>query len=318
MTRQTGLLLDDVFLGHTTGKRHPERPERLTAIRNGLASSGLDAACLALPTREATDDEIGAIHTEAYLKRLQEACASGAGYIDTPDSTICQESYSIAKLAAGSVLEAADAVMKGSIKNAFCAVRPPGHHCERAESMGFCLLANAAIAGLYLIDQHGLDRVAIVDWDVHHGNGTQHVFAQSADILSCSIHGHPDYVYPGTGYAHERGSGAGKGATLNVPLMPGSGDDCYMRAFEEVLLPSLEDFRPQFIIISAGFDAHERDPLAPLNLQTESFGWMTDRITELAASVANGRVVSVLEGGYDLQALSDSVCQHVMKLTTAE
>jgi acetoin utilization deacetylase AcuC-like enzyme len=314
MKPATGLVLDECFLKHQTGHGHPERPERLVAISRGLAQLGLDADCVRLAIRKASQEQILSIHSKEYVSRLREACDRGDRYIDSHDSAICPDSYEAALLAAGSVLEAVDQVVAKKVQNAFCAVRPPGHHCERTESMGFCLLGNVAIAAQHLLDHHSLQRVAIVDWDVHHGNGTQHVFEESSKVLVCNLHGHPDYVYPGTGYEGEHGKGDGKGATLNVPLLPGSGDDDYRRAFDAKVLPLLEDFKPQFMIISAGFDAHARDPLAPLELQSESFAWMTQRILEVAAQHAEGRLVSVLEGGYDLQALSESVCHHVRTL----
>lgn len=311
MALETGLLLDDCFLGHNTGPGHPERAERLRALKKVLGESGIRERCVSLAVQEATDEQILAIHTPEYLARLRNACERGDRYIDSVDSAIGSDSYLTARHAAGSIIDATQHVLDGKIRNAFCASRPPGHHCERDESMGFCLLANAAIAATYVLQHPSVDRVAVVDWDVHHGNGTQHIFEESADVMVCNVHGHPDHVYPGTGYASETGTGAGKGATLNVPLSPGSGDDEYQRAFERSILPSLEDYKPHFIIISSGFDAHERDPLAPLNLQSESFGWMTRRVMEIAEQLAGGRIVSVLEGGYDLQALSESVCQHV-------
>ncbi len=310
----TGLLIDDCFLKHQTGAKHPERPERLRAISKALVESGIGETCTKLPVRKATVDQVLAVHTQEYLKRFRQACERGDRYIDAVDSAICPDSYQVAMLAAGSTIEAVDQVQNGQLQNAFCAVRPPGHHCERGESMGFCLLANAAIAATHLLNQQGVARVAIVDWDVHHGNGTQHIFEESADVLVCNVHGHPDHVYPGTGYAHESGKGNGKGATLNVPLLPGSGDGEYRAAFENQILPRLEDFKPEFVIISAGFDAHALDPLAPLNLKTESFGWMTECVMDVARQFAQGRLVSLLEGGYDLTALSESVCQHVQTL----
>lgn len=318
MTLQTGLVIDEVFLKHRTGPGHPERPERLVAINRALGESGLGEKCKRLPIRKACQEQILRVHTTKYLDRLRDACVRGDQHIDSHDSAICPDSYDSALWAAGSVLEVVDQVIAGSIRNAFCAVRPPGHHCERTESMGFCLLANVAIAARYLLDHHALSRVAIVDWDVHHGNGTQHIFEDSAEVLVCNLHGHPDHVYPGTGYESERGKGDGKGATLNVPLMPGSGDDEYLRAFETQILPRLDEFKPEFLIVSAGFDAHARDPLAPLELQSESYSWMTQRLLEAASRDAGGRLISVLEGGYDLQALSESVCHHVRRLQDHE
>ncbi|HNO76555.1 MAG TPA: histone deacetylase [Phycisphaerae bacterium] len=314
MKLQTGLVIDERFLKHRTGPGHPERPERLVAISRALAESGLGHGCKPLSTRKASQEQILGVHTAKYVERLRLACVRGDQHIDSHDSAICPDSSETALLAAGSVLEAVDRVMDGDVRNAFCAVRPPGHHCERTESMGFCLFANVAIAAQYLLDEHGLDRVAVVDWDVHHGNGTQHIFEESSKVYFCSLHGHPDHVYPGTGYASECGRADGKGATLNIPLLPGSGDDEYRRAFEEQVLPKLDEFKPEVLIISAGFDAHARDPLAPLELQSESFAWMTQHLVDVAARHCSRRLISVLEGGYDLQALSESVCQHVRTL----
>ncbi len=310
----TGLLLDEAFAGHYTGRGHPERPARLTAIRQALDLFGLRARCRPIGVRDATDAEILAVHDESYIQRLRERCATGARHIDTLDSAICPDSYRLARLAVGGVLNAVDAVMAGELRNAFCAVRPPGHHCERSRSLGFCLLGNVAIAAQHLLEQHKLSRVAVLDWDVHHGNGTQHLFENTVAVFVCSLHGHPAYVYPGTGFADERGVGAGEGATLNVPFYPGAGDGDYRKAFDEQVLPALDDYRPEFLLVSAGFDAHRHDPLAPLNLDSSSFKWMTQAALELAERWAGGRVVSVLEGGYDLTALGESAALHVAEL----
>jgi acetoin utilization deacetylase AcuC-like enzyme len=221
-------------------------------------------------------------------------------------------------LAAGGVVNAADAVARGEAGRAFCAVRPPGHHAERSNAMGFCFFNNVAIAAEYLRHQHGIERIAILDWDVHHGNGTQHYFEADPNVFFCSIHQHPDTLYPGTGYAEERGTGAGMGATLNVPMAPGSGDEEYRRAFETTILPALDRFRPEFLLISAGFDAHRADPLGHIKLSTEMFGWMTLHAMELARRHCGGRIVSVLEGGYDLTALADSVQAHLEVLAVSE
>lgn len=310
----TGLVYDECFKRHDTGAQHPERPARLDAIHQAFQSRNLLDKLTPIPIREATDEQILAVHDASYVKRLRQACESGLPYIDAPDSAISTESYHLARLAAGSAIAAADAVMSRQVDSAFCAMRPPGHHCEHAVSMGFCLLANAAIAARYLLDTHKLDRVAIVDWDVHHGNGTQHLFEHTSSVFFCSLHGHPTYVYPGTGYEDERGLGDGRGATLNRCMYPGQGDDDYKRAFDEHVLPALDDYKPQFVIISAGFDAHERDPLAPINLNSQSFVWMTRAILDVAARHANNRMVSLLEGGYDLTALGESAALHVSEL----
>ena len=311
---QTGLVLDERFELHDTGANHPERPERLSAIVQAFAEAELTSRCLLIPPRVVTDETLLAVHPPEYLSRLREHCGAGQPSIDSADSAICPRSEEVARLAAGGVVAAVDAIMSGKLRNAFCAVRPPGHHCEPNESMGFCLLANVAIAARHLLNAWGLTRVAVVDWDVHHGNGTQHIFEDSAAVMVCNLHGHPSYVYPGTGFAKERGTGDGAGATLNIPFYPGAGDEDYRRGFDEQLLPALEDFRPEFVLISAGFDAHRQDPLAPLNLESSSFRWMTEAVVEMAERFSRGRVVSVLEGGYDLQALGESATNHVAVL----
>ena len=311
---RTGIILDDRFRRHDTGPDHPERAGRIDAIRRALQSHRLLDRMERIEPRRADDDDILAIHDRAYVDRLRTACATGEPYIDTPDSAISRDSYEVARWAVGSALAAVDAVMSARIDNAFCTVRPPGHHCEHAVSMGFCLLANIAITARHLLDHHNLDRVAVVDWDVHHGNGTQHLFERTARVFFCSLHGHPTYVYPGTGYEDERGIGDGAGATLNLCMYPGQGDDEYRRGFDEKVLPALDDYKPQFVLISAGFDAHRRDPLAPINLESHSYAWMTRAVMQIAHRHAGGRLVSVLEGGYDLDALGESTALHVEQL----
>jgi len=316
MTR-TGLVQDARFQEHRTGPDHPERPERLAAIASRLASDGLTEACVGVEPATVDMAHVERVHQTDYLRRLEEACRSGAPYIDVPDSAVCPASYDIARLAVGSVLQAVDRVMAGELDNAFCAVRPPGHHAEHHMSMGFCLFNNIAIAARYLMDHHGLSRVLIVDFDVHHGNGTQHLFEADPRVLFISLHGHPGIVYPGTGYEHERGVGDGAGFTINLPMLPPSSDEEWQQAFDKTVLPEAEKFAPEFVLISAGFDAHRLDPLAPLELETPVFGWMTDRLAEIARAHASGRLVSLLEGGYDLEALAESTSLHVSRLLEA-
>ncbi len=251
------------------------------------------------------------VHPAEYISRVRLACEERAGFIDTPECPLCDASFEIARLAAGGVVAAVDAVMEDRVQNAFCGVRPPGHHAERRRAMGFCYFNNIAIAAEYLRGHHGIERVAIVDWDVHHGNGTQHHFDRDPSVLYCSLHQDPRTLYPGTGFEWETGTDAGAGTTLNVPMAPGSGDDEYQWAFAERILPTVSEFRPGFILISAGFDGHRDDPLAHITLTTEAFGWMTRELAALAASLCEHRVVSVLEGGYNLEALADSVQAHV-------
>jgi len=311
---RTGLVQDLRFRDHETDPDHPERPERLTAIASRLDVDGLTRACVAVEPAAIDLALVERVHEVAYLRRLEEACRSHAPFIDVPDSSICPDSFETAQLAAGSVLEAVNSVMAGALDNAFCAVRPPGHHAEKHMSMGFCLFNNIAVAASHLLEHHGLNRVLIVDWDVHHGNGTQHAFEADPRVLFISLHGHPGILFPGTGYEHEHGVGDGAGFTINVPMLPPSSDAEWQRAFEHTVLPQAEKFAPEFVLISAGFDAHRRDPLAPLELETPVFGWMTNRLLEVARAHASGRLVSLLEGGYDFQSLAEASSLHVSQL----
>ncbi len=313
----TGLAQDERFQRHRAGPGHPERPERLAAISAALKERSLAEPCRPIEGSPIDMRHVTRIHDARYVERLQRACADGLPYIDVPDSGICPESFEIARLAAGTAVNAVDDVMNGRIANAFCALRPPGHHAERDGSMGFCLFNNIAIAAQYLIDQHKLSRVLILDWDVHHGNGTQHTFEADPRVLFISIHGHPGILYPGTGYEWERGIGAGEGFTINCPMLPPSGDAEYRKVFDDPILPTIERYKPEFVLISAGFDAHALDPLAPLELPTESFGWMTDEMVGVADRHCGGHLVSLLEGGYHLQALADSVSLHLTRLQSA-
>ncbi len=300
---QFGLLIDPVFARHETGPGHPERPARIETLLRAFEQVGLLEKAVRIDPVEIDESLLTEVHEAGYVRRLREACAAGRQWIDTPDSRICPESERIARLAAGGVVEAARRVGRGELRRAFCAVRPPGHHAERDRSMGFCLYNNIALAAAALRRECGLRRLAIVDWDVHHGNGTQHIFEQDPDVLFVSLHGHPDALYPGTGYAHERGRGAGEGATLNVPLEPGTDDAAYRSAFVRQVRPAIERFEPEAILISCGFDGHEDDPLGILKLGDATFSWLTGQVLALAEGVAQGRIVSVLEGGYDLGVL---------------
>ena len=309
----TGLIDDDRFLAHDTGPRHPEQPARLSAIRRALAARswfGELQHCAAVPADIAV---LESSHTLAYIRRAAQACAAGAPYLDTPDVVISAQSYDVALLAAGAPLVLADALVQGQINNGFAVLRPPGHHAEREAAMGFCLFNNVAILARYLQGRHGLDKIAIVDWDVHHGNGTQHSFEEDPSVLYVSTHQYP--YYPGTGAAYETGSGRGRGTTLNCPMAAGATDSAYERAFCEEIIPKLDAFKPECVIISAGFDAHRDDPLADLQLSTRCFQWMTERLMEVAAQYAGGRLLSVLEGGYNLERLGDCVAAHVERLT---
>jgi acetoin utilization deacetylase AcuC-like enzyme len=309
-----GLLIDERFKRHATGNGHPESPARLTVIYDALRSAGLLDTCRRIEAVPALDAVIQYVHTHAYLTRLDAACRQGYPYIDVPDSAICPESFEIARLAAGGVIEAARLIAGGELKRAFCAVRPPGHHAERDRSMGFCLLNNAALAACVLKREFKLDRLLILDFDVHHANGAQHTFEDDPSVLVISLHGHPNYLYPGSGFEDEVGIGPGRGYTMNIPFPPGATDDDYRRAFDERVIPAVGRFAPQMVLVCAGFDAHTDDPLGNLALSDEAFAGMTRVILHLAERHARGRVLSVLEGGYEPGVLARCVTQHVRLL----
>ena len=313
----TGLIYDERFLEHDTGPGHPERPDRLRAVVRGLKKHGWWDQVTHLPFGSASRHRLARLHTPAYVARAFATCEDGRPYLDVADSAVCAASAETAALAAGGVLRATEAVVRGEVQNAFCAVRPPGHHAEADRSMGFCLFANAALAAEAAIADHGLERVAVVDFDVHHGNGTQHLLEHRSDVLFVSVHQHPDGCYPGTGYAEEVGTGEGVGFTVNVPLAPGGGDAVYAAAFADRVIPTLDAFAPQLVVVSAGFDAAAADPLAQMNVSTAGFAAMTEALLGVAERHAGGRLVSVLEGGYDLDALSAGVAAHMAALVAA-
>ena len=311
----TGLLLDDRFGQHDTGRGHPERPQRLAGLTARIEAEGLLKRVRRIEPKPVDLEHLERVHTPAYIERVANTCRGGRPFIDTPDSAICPKSYDIARLAVGGLLAAVDGVMNGELRNAFCAVRPPGHHAEADVSMGFCLFNNVAVAARYLRHRWKLDRVLILDWDVHHGNGTQHTFDDDPSVFFCSLHEHPNHLYPGTGFEHETGVGPGEGTTLNLTMMPRACDDDYRRAFTEKFLPAAEAFKPEFVLVSAGYDAHRRDPLAHIELTDEAFAWMTTEILQFARTHCQGRLVSTLEGGYDLTALATCAAEHVELMT---
>ncbi|HYQ87874.1 MAG TPA: histone deacetylase [Bacteroidota bacterium] len=308
MASRTGFVYTERFLDHKTGPGHPERPERLRAIVSHLKEVRLASILEPISIEPASEDWISKVHTPAHIRFVRETCLQG-GILDQGDTPVSKDSYEVALLAAGGVIAAVAAVLNGAMENAFCAVRPPGHHATRAESMGFCLFNNAAIGARYAQAGHGLSRVAIVDWDVHHGNGTQEIFYEDKSVFYISTHQYP--FYPGTGSRTETGSGEGEGYTLNIPMSAGSGEKEYLDAFVGEILPALDRYRPELIIISAGFDAHRDDPLANINLSEDSFSKLTVLISESAGRNCNGKIVSILEGGYHLAALARSVEAHL-------
>ncbi len=297
----TAYLYSPVFLEHSE-EDHPESPERLLEIMSALQETGLLARLDSLAPVPATDAQITSVHTPLHLERVRDLVARGGGHFDS-DTYANSRSLEAARLAAGAVVRAVDAVMAGEVDNAFALVRPPGHHATRQRAMGFCLFNNIAIGAQHALDRHRLERVLIVDYDVHHGNGTQDIFYTSPGVLYFSTHQYP--YYPGTGHWTEVGAGAGQGFTLNVPLPTGVGDEGYQRVFDDVLFPAAERYHPQLVLVSVGFDAHWRDPLAMENLSLAGYGALARTVVNLAHDLCEGRLVYVLEGGYDLE-----VCAH--------
>ena len=310
MAKKTGFAYHSDYLNHDTGPGHPERPDRLRASLAALQQSGVWEHLQRIEPTPASVEQIAYAHNPAYSEHIRLHCEREIPL--TYDTTVCHESFEIALLSTGGVLRAADAVATGVVQNAFAMVRPPGHHATPGQSMGFCLFNNIAVTARYLQREHGVGKVAIVDWDVHHGNGTQDIFYEDETVFFFSIHQSP--LYPGTGSSRERGSGKAHGTTLNVPMPPGSGDDEYIKVFTDTLIPALRVFSPEFLLISAGFDAHYLDPLAGTGLTADGFSTLTDPILAFAEETTSGRVVSALEGGYSLEGTSESVVAHVERL----
>jgi acetoin utilization deacetylase AcuC-like enzyme len=312
--RRTGFLYDERFLLHDTGPDHPECADRIRAALRGIEEAGLLPMLVLIRAKRAEQRWIETVHAVDQLQRLEKSCVLGVTEFDCPDNQMCRDTFETSMLAIGGILETARLLMEGILDNAFCAVRPPGHHAELDQAMGFCYFNNVAIAAKYLQIEWGIERVGIIDFDVHHGNGTQHIFDHDSTVFYYSIHEHPSFSYPGTGREFEKGLGAGHGYTLNSPMLPGSGDEEYMEAIERDLLPAFDRFQPNFILVSAGFDAHADDDMSNIRLSTECFSWMIERIVDMADKYAEGRVISVLEGGYSIKRLPELICNHVKVL----
>jgi acetoin utilization deacetylase AcuC-like enzyme len=314
-SRSTGFVFDDIYRQHLVGDvGHPERPQRLTAVLSGLENAGLLNTLTRIPARSATDDELALAHDRTYVELVTRELANvqGVKELSTGDTDVTRESRAAARAAAGGVMNAADAVASGRVKNAFCAVRPPGHHATRNRGMGFCIFNNVAIAARYLQKIHHVGRILIVDFDYHHGNGTQDIFYDDDTVFYFSTHHYG--AYPGTGSASETGAGQGIGTTLNVPLPPGAGDADILAAFEQKLVPAARRFKPDFILVSAGFDGMRRDLLGQFDITPAGYAAITRVIVRLADELCQGRIVSVLEGGYRLDGLAESVAAHVAVL----
>ena len=291
---------------HEMGPYHPECPDRLAAINDRLIAAGLDVYLRHYDAPEATREQLLRVHSAVYLAEIEHASPrEGLHYLD-PDTALNPFSLDAARHAAGAVVLATDLVMRGECRSAFCAVRPPGHHAERRRAMGFCLYNNVAVGAMHALDHHGLDRVAVIDFDVHHGNGTEDVFAGDERVLMVSTFQHPLYPYSGT---HDPASNM-----VNVPLSEGAGSQEFRDAVREHWLPALLAFRPQLLLVSAGFDAHREDPLAGLSLGDADYAWVTRELCYVANKHAHGRIVSTLEGGYALSALGRAAAEHVKEL----
>nr|WP_286207191.1 histone deacetylase [Thermomicrobium sp. CFH 73360] len=297
------LVTSRIFLEHETGD-HPERPARLEAILRYLERTArLDDRRILEPD-PADEETIALVHTREYISELREFAARGGGWLDA-DTVVTSRSFDVARLAVGAAIQAVDVVLAGEVPRAFSLVRPPGHHAEPDRGMGFCLFNNVAIAAQYALERHGLQRIAIIDWDVHHGNGTQAAFYRTDRVFFVSIHQWP--LYPGTGRADEIGEGPGRGYTLNIPLPPRSDDRVYLEVFDRDIEPRLAAYRPELVLVSAGYDAHYADPLAAMAVTEHGFAAMASRVRCWAEEWCGGRLVLILEGGYNLSALASSV-----------
>ena len=301
---RTGILRDESYLKHSMGALHPENPRRLRVLYDMLDSEAFRGRFVQIGARPASRGELERVHAPSYLDRLAATSGRRSSYLD-PDTSACAESWNAARRAAGGLCEAVDAVTSGTVRNAFALVRPPGHHAEEGRAKGFCLLNNLAVAALHARKALGLSRVLIVDWDLHHGNGTQNTFLDDPSVLYLSTHQYP--FYPGSGALDETGEGAGRGYTVNIPLSSGCRDGEYAALFERIVRPVSLAFRPDLVLVSAGMDIHSADPLGAMGVTPQGFAALTRVLMEIAGASCGGKLVLALEGGYDLEGLRDSV-----------
>ncbi len=311
---KTGIVYDEIFLKHNQ-PGHPENAKRLESIMVVLKEKGLHNKVEFAKTRQAEIKEILLCHSEQYVLYLKTFCEKGGGYLD-PDTYSNEYSFKSAAVVLGSIIDLTNAVIKGELKNGFALVRPPGHHALSNKSMGFCLFGNISIAATAALIQPGVNKVAIVDFDVHHGNGTQALVADNPNILFISTHQYP--FYPGTGSLREIGKGEAEGTVVNIPLPSGAGDSAFKSVYEKIVVPSLDNFNPDMILVSAGYDAHQDDPLANLSLSLSGFNWISGKLVEAAEKKCSGKIIFFLEGGYNLKVLAAGVTNSICALMGEE
>jgi acetoin utilization deacetylase AcuC-like enzyme len=313
--KNIGIMRDPIYMKHSNSPGHPENPKRLEAINGMLEVFPAKDRLVDIPARDATFEELACIHDSKYIKRIERTKDQSYTMLDS-DTGANSDSYAAAVRAAGGTIEAIKAVLNGRVSSAFAFVRPPGHHAEADRAMGFCIFNNVAIGACYAIQRGGLNRILIVDWDVHHGNGTMHSFYDSNKVLYFSVHQFPHY--PGTGRINDVGTADGKGFTVNVPLPGGQGDMEFLAVFQDVFLPIACEFEPELILVSAGFDTHEYDPLAGMTVSSQGYGEMTRRIMKVAEQCCEDKITFVLEGGYHLTALTEGISSVLQALLNDE
>lgn len=311
----TAVFYDPIYLAHDTGHGHPERPERLETTMQLLEGVGLAEKVRITSPRDATAEEIQLVHPKAYVETVKRVAESGGGWLD-PDTHVGVRSYDAALKSAGAVLEGLERIFSGDIDNAFCLVRPPGHHATAERGMGFCIFNNNAIAARFAIEEFGVSRVFILDWDAHHGNGLQDIFYDDDRVLYTSLHQYPHY--PGTGGTSEMGIGAGKGFTVNFPLPARSGEEVYLAAFDQVILPMARQYKPELVLISAGYDGHFSDLLCSMLLRANSYAEMAMRLKDLAEECCGGKMMAALEGGYNLVGIAISITDTIAVMAGEE